>query len=205
MLIKFVVLVFLIGFVSAVDVDFYCPDEIYVGEEFECEVEISDGEEEYDLKIEVDKERDSVLRIFCEERDWISGYYYLTDFVRDDEVVRLKIEETGKFDIVVKLRYGEWRKEFDVGRIRVEEREAEGEEDSPQVSQTDMDLGEREKGEENDVIYLGEDVVVLGSEVVENEEKWDYVSKDGKIVDWLLYGFCLFLIFLIGILVVDRF
>ena len=53
---------------------------------------------------------------------------------------------------------------------------------------------------EPEIISLNGDVVLEG-----DEEGWDYVSKDGKIVDWLPYGFCLFLIFLVGVLILDRF
>lgn len=196
---KLLVLILLItGFVHAVDVDLDCPDDIYVGEEFECEVEVEDGEERYDLKIEVDEERDSVLRIWDGE-DWKSGYYYLKDFVRDDEVVLLKILEEGRFDVVLKLRYGEWRKEFDVGKIRVEMGE-----NNPRIDADGADSDERDEGVE--VISLGgdDDVILLGGDDYEEDEEWDYVSKDGMVVDWLPYVFCLFLIGLVGVLMWDR-
>ena len=117
---RWLVLVFLMGFVSAVDVDFDCPDDIYVGEEFECSLEVSDGDGVYDVKVEAHKERSSVLRIF-DSGDWKSGYYYLKEFIEDgdEEDVRLKILEEGKYDVILKLRQGSSREEFDVGRLRV--------------------------------------------------------------------------------------
>ena len=44
------------------------------------------------------------------------------------------------------------------------------------------------------------EIILLGEKDVEVDEEWDYVSKDGSIVDMLPYGFCLFLICLVGIL-----
>jgi len=204
-MLKIIILILMIGMVSAVDVDFDCPDEIYVGESFECEVEVSDGEGRYDLKVEADEERDSVLRIFDGEV-WKSGYYYLTDFVKSDEVVRLKVLEEGRYDLIVKLRDGDWREEFDVGRLKV--LEAEGGGGGNQGEGENLSAEDAEDADfalEENVINLGGDVEVISlSGEVSDEEEWDYVSKDGLIVDWLVYGFCLFLIFLVGILMWER-
>ncbi|MFH0808510.1 MAG: hypothetical protein V1888_02740 [archaeon] len=193
---RVLLVVFLIGFVSGVGVDFDCPDKIYAGEEFECNVDVIDGEATYDLKVEVDEERDSVLRIWDGEV-WKSGYYYVNDFVRRSEVVKLIIEEEGKYDVVVKLRDGEWRSEFDVGRLKVLVGEVE-EEEMIGVDSTDF-------VEEDSVIPLGGDEIISLNEDVVEDEEWDYVSKDGKVVDWLPYLFCLFLICLVGVLVWDKF
>jgi len=193
---RLLVLVLLVGFVSAVDVEIECPDDIYVGESFECDVEVSDGDEVYDLKVEIDEERDSVLKIW-NAGAWKSSYYYLKEFVRDDAEVRLKIEEVGRFDMVVKLRDEDWRKEFDVGRIRVEV----GEDDR---EREDLSADGADFVEESGVIVLNgkDEVLVLNSAEVEDE--WDYVSKDGMVVNWLPYLFCLFLVWLVGVLVWDK-
>lgn len=191
-----VVFVLVISFVSALDVDLDCPDEIYEGEEFECDVEVIEGDGVYDLKVEVDTKRDSVLKVW-DSGEWKSGYYYLKNFIKSEEVVRLRIDEAGKYDVAMKLRQGDSRNDFDVGRIRVEEARVEEEEDVEEV--------EEELGVDDEVIFLGgENEVILLSEG-SLEEEWDYVSKDGMVVDWLPYAFCLFLIFLVGILILDRF
>jgi len=97
--------------------------------------------------------------------------------------VKLKISEAGRYDGVLKLRQGGDREFFDVGRIVVEE-----------------------KDELDDVISVGEDEEI----VLNKEPEVDvlngvvYESRDSKVVDWLPYGFCVFLIFVIGILVWER-
>ncbi len=189
------VFILLLGFVSAVDVDFDCPDEIFVDEEFECSLEVFDGDGVYDVKVELDLERDSVLKIWDEDGgEWLSGYYYLREFVEDgDEVdVRLKVSEAGRYDGVLKLRQGDKREFFEIERIVVRE-------------------------SVDDVEYVDDGVIVLGEEAEEvvvlnvaldghdsGEPEVVYESRDSKVVDNLVYGFAVFLIFVIGILVWER-
>ena len=187
---KWLVLVLLmVGFVSGLDVDFDCPDKIFAGEEFECSLEVFDGDGEYDVKVEVDKKRDSVLRIWDEEENkWLSGYYYLREFVEDGEEVdvRLKVLEVGRHDVVLKLRQGDDRKLFEVGEIIVRENSVDGE--------LIVDDGSLEE-----VVVLGNvvDEIVLNDAVV-------YESRDWEVVNGLVYGFCVFLIFVILILLWER-
>jgi len=51
---------------------------------------------------------------------------------------------------------------------------------------------------------LDDDVIILGEKVGKVDELV-YVSKNARVVDWLPYGFALFLIFVIGILLIDKF
>jgi len=105
----------MIGFVSAVSVDFDCPDEIFVDEEFKCSLEVSDGDGEYDVKIDIDGERNSVLEVY-NDGVWKSGYYYLIDFIEDGEErdIRMRISEDGDWDGFLKLRQGNDREFFDI-------------------------------------------------------------------------------------------
>jgi hypothetical protein len=210
MLARLVLFVLIMATVSGIEVDMDCPEDIYEGEEFECEVEVREGDGRYDLKVEVDKERNSALEIWDEDKeDWISGYYYLKEFIRDDEVVRLRIERSGKYDVILKLREESFIEEFDVGRIKV--REVRKLKEEVNVSENDsVEIKEVEKEVEKEVgvIFLGgsDEVLSLSGSVGDgNDEKWDYVSKDGKVSDWLPYVFCLFLIGIIGVLLLDRF
>ncbi|MCK4650535.1 hypothetical protein KAT36_04900, partial [Candidatus Pacearchaeota archaeon] len=117
-----ILLVIMTSFVLAIDIDFDCPDEIYVNEEFECELEIGAGDGEYDVKVDLDGERDSALRIWDGEV-WKSGYYYLLEFIGngDKKNVMLKVLETGRYEGVLKLRQGDKRESFDINmKVRPE-------------------------------------------------------------------------------------
>ena len=208
----FVLILFMMSFASAVDIDFDCPDEIFVDEEFECVLEVFDGDGEYDVKVDLDGERDSVLKVW-NDGVWKSGYYYLTDFIEDgdDEKIRMKVSDDGDFDGELKLRQGDKREFFD---IEVEVEKADEVDEVDVVSDEVVVLDEEVdvislSGEvvmESDVVVLDEKVEVLSlnSEVVV-EENFVYVSKDARVVDYLVYGFAVFLIFVIGILAWERF
>jgi hypothetical protein len=209
MLNKLVVLIFMIGLSSGLGVDLDCPDEIYVDEEFECGVEVDDGDGVYDLKVEVDKERNSVLRIWTGEV-WQSGYYYLKEFVESGGVIGLKVSKVGRYDVAVKLRQGDDREDFEVGRIRVKDARAtltdgsltQSKDGSASLDGSQLKTvgGSLRGGLAGDVILLSGDEIK--EEVV--EDGWDYVSKNGLVIDWLPYGFCLFLICLVGLLMMER-
>lgn len=202
------ILVLMIGFVSGLEVDFDCPDEIFVDEEFECEVEVDDGDGVYDLKVDLEGERNSALEIWDGDA-WKSGYYYLIGFIEDKVDVRLRVSEAGKYDSVLKLRQDGNVKGFNI-EIDVDEARESPLDTNDQAGQV-VEEGETlatDYADEDGVIALGnmEPVVIsLNGDVASGaEEGWDYVSKDGRIVDWLPYGFCLFLIFLVGIMMWER-
>ena len=202
-----VLLLLMMGFVSAVDIDFDCPDEIFAGEEFECSLEVFDGDGEYDVKVDLDGERDSVLRIW-NDGAWKSGYYYLQDFIEDgdDEKIRMKVSEDGDFDGVVKLRQGDKREFFEV-EMRVSQSEivdgstsSDGSALQDDSSSESLDSSSLRDGGDKEV-----KVISLNGDVIEDESGFVYVSKDARVVDYLVYGFCVFLIFVIVILIWERF
>jgi len=179
-----VLILLMIGFVSGVDVDFDCPDEIFVDEEFECSLEVFDGDGEYDVKIDLDGERNSVLEVW-NNNEWKSGYYYLLEFIKDGDArdIKMRVSGEGDWDGELKLRQGDDREFFDV-EIEVIEGKV---------------VVEKEK-----FVEVDEDIV-LSLNAEEETEELVYVSRDKKIVDWLPYGFALFLIFIIGVLLWERF
>ena len=57
---------------------------------------------------------------------------------------------------------------------------------------------------DDEVIKISPEVISLNSNVAEKEDLI-YVSKNAQVVDYLPYGFAIFLIFIIGILAWERF
>ena len=206
---KYVLLFLLmIGFVSAVGVDFDCPEEVFVDEEFECELEVFDGDDCYDVKIELDQERNSILEVWNGEK-WISGYYYLKEFIEDgtEENVLLRVSETGDYDGFLKLRQGGKREFFEIEidvSLRDDSGEPEESDDSGEPEEGDgmlyNELADEDVGEDVEVLTeKKEGMVFLNGDVVE-EQEFVYISRDKKVADSLIYFFSLFLIFIIGFL-----
>ena len=188
----FALFILLAGFVSGLDVDMDCPKSVFVGENFSCDVSVDDGDGEYDLKVAVDSRRNSVLEILDGEV-WKSSYYYLSAFVEDEGLVWLRFNEAGEYDFVLKLRDGSNRKEFEGDSIRVLEARKVG-----------LDSAEDDSGAvEEDLVISLNDVEIGGvdEEVEGVMEELVYVSREWRVVEMLPYGFCLFLILLIGVLV----
>jgi hypothetical protein len=183
------------GLVSAVDIDFDCPEEIFVNEEFVCELEVFDGDDYYDVKIELDQERNSILEVYDGEK-WVSGYYYLKEFIEDGESedVILRVSEIGNHDGFLKLRQGSKREFFEI-EIDVDENGFDYAEDVfEEIEEVVVEEG----------VDKGDEIIFLTGNVIQEESEFDYVSKDGRVADYLIYGFCIFLIFVIGVLLWDR-
>ncbi|MFH1521517.1 MAG: helix-hairpin-helix domain-containing protein [archaeon] len=87
-----------------------------------------------------------------------------------------------------------------------EEEIIEEEETAEDPSIIDYQIDNTEDSDENNEIVLDKKVetISLNSKVVE-ENNLVYISKDAKVVDYLAYGFAIFLIFIIGVLVWERF
>ncbi len=49
------------------------------------------------------------------------------------------------------------------------------------------------------------EIISLNSEVVEEKDNLVYISKNAQVVNYLPYGFAVFLIFIIGVLIWERF
>ena len=202
-MLKFIFLILMISFVSAVDVDFDCQDDIFVNDEFECSIGVSNGNGKYDIKIDLDGDRNSILEIWNGEV-WKSGYYYLKEFIESGEEknVRLRISEMGKHEGKLKLRQENKKEFFDI-EMCVRPKTIDDKEQKIEIEE------EHTKNINDEILILNNekpDIILLNSFKVENNtEELVYVSKDGRIVDWLPYVFSLFLIVLIGILAWERF
>jgi hypothetical protein len=208
----FVLLMLMVGFASGVDIDFDCPDEIFVDEEFECSLEVFDGSGVYDVKVEVDTERDSVLKIWDEDEDeWLSGYYYLKEFVENGEEsdVRIKVSDDGDYDGVVKLRQGDKREFFDIELEVLEGEEVESDDGSARGVPSEVGTSGEVPSlsgkivEEEIIVKKQNGVISLNGASVDSSDVI-YISKEARVMDYLVYGFVIFLIFVIGVLIWDR-
>jgi len=219
--------VFCIGFVSAVSANFDCPESVGVNEEFECSLEVTEGEGVYDVKLEIMQDTENVGRVWNEvEEKWKSSFYYVKDFISSGETkeLRVKVEMEGNYECVLKLRQGDTKEFFDfslnVGEGSVSEggeveESGEGavEEGEEGVEESEEDRVEEDEEKvaedrsENIVLNSEErEIISLNSPEIVEEESFEvvYESKSFKALKYAPYAFSIFLIVVVGFLLWDR-
>jgi hypothetical protein len=89
--------VFFILNISAIDVNFNCPDSVQVNEEFVCSVKASNFEESYDLKFYIKGDDKGIAQIW-NGTEWQTAYRYVKDFIKDKEEKQVKLKITKDFE-----------------------------------------------------------------------------------------------------------
>jgi len=208
------VIILLLNLVSASTVDFDCPNEAVMNEEFVCTLQIFDFEGIWDLKVDLTNNGETIARIYSEEKqDFQSSYYYLKEFIEvgEKEEVRLKVEEEGDFSGLLKLRQGSKTESFDfdinVDKTLEKDSLKEKEEDIKEVNDSREEVSNLKEEIIKEKIVKEQKVISLNQEYNEPimlEEKLVYESKNSKILRYSVYGFSLFLIFLITLLIKEK-
>ena len=219
------VLIVCSSLVYAIEADFACPSEVSVDEEFECSLTARDFEGAWDVKVELMDGNVRLAEIFDEDLEaWKSAYYYLYGVIEEvdkEYIIQLRVIKDFSGDVVgvLKLRKGGSTEffEFDINI-------GEGSEGSPEV----VEETEEEVAEVGIAVNEEEGDVVLNSDVIKKEEvkpvsvinlnsvaevgdgggegegevgggEVVYESKNEKIRKYEIYGFALFLIFVLGV------
>ena len=201
LMIIILLVVFLDSFISALDVEFNCPSFVKVGEEFDCEISF---EGNYDVKVDLLCGGRRCAKIWNGEF-WGSTYYFVEDFSEED--VRLKIVENYNGNCEGKLRLRKigssgynYEESFSIGVV--------GGGDFVGVGSEEVIINGSEEIRENEIIKLSDknnqEGIVLNSISEDGGGEVVYVSKNEKIKNLGIYGFALFLIFVIVVLVLRR-
>jgi len=94
-------------FISSLEVDFSCPEEVSVEEEFVCNIQVTDFEGHYDVKVFITGANERIAQIWTGEK-WQTAYWYVKDFIQDEtsKELRLKInkEFEGAAEVLLRLR-----------------------------------------------------------------------------------------------------
>lgn len=190
--------VFLVSFISALDVGFDCPSSVSVGEEFVCQISL-DGS--YDVKVDLLCGGGRCAKIWNGEF-WGSTYYFVKGFSGDS--IRLKIVENYNGNCEGKLRL----REFGSSSYSYEESFSIQVVGSDDFVEEDIEIEklkiEKEVYEEEIVELSDKDDggIVLNS--ISDDEEIIYVSRNEKIKNLAIYGFALFLVFVIVVLILRR-
>ena len=205
--------IFFLKFVTAVNADFNCPKEVSLDEEFTCSLKVSGGEGIYDVKIVLEKNGKTAAKIYnSAENKWSSTYYYLKAFIEnnDNTELKLKIEESGDYDGILKLRQGSKTDSFDF-KISVGETQND-EIKETKVIENKSNAGEKIVSAQKENVTEAKPIslnaippknILLNNLSTETTEI--YESKNYQISKYVPYAFCFFLIFVIAILFWEKF
>ncbi len=220
-----IILLLLIPLSSAITLEFSCPNEVNLEEEFVCSIEIFDADGVWDVKVDLSEEGSSVARVWDEaEQKWKSAYYYLKEFISvgEQKEIKLKIEAVGTYDGLLKLRKGSTKEEFGFqisvlgGGSNTEppQEEENNEEEVPEQIQEEEDsppeetafLPKNEKTIETPkTISLNSKEVLTLNSNVQPESQIVYESKNFRTLKYAPYFFSLFLVILMAFLILEKF
>ena len=204
----FLIFLISINFVQAIQIDFNCPENVNLEEEFLCNLKISESEGNYDVKIEIMEEGSNIVKIWNQqEQKWKSAFYYLNELISNEETkeIKLKIESEGDFQGVVKLRQ-ETKIEFLNFEISVGEEETQEERKETESQTAEETI--QEEIVQNKEIKLKEEketIFLNGNTIKIPEREVIYESKSQRALNYSPYAFSIFLIAIIAILLWDKF
>lgn len=182
-----------------IEIEIYSRNDIEYGDELEVKIKIINlNGRQYDLKGFVDFEGEIISEIL-EGRSWKSGIYYITGLDESENLFKIRIKknfkvEYGDAQLIVKLR------ENGKTNILVEDyknieilkgKEEKNKEDNAAVEEVNAVSNEIDPK-----IVLNSAPSVSGQVI--------YESKNEKIQKYSLYAFCVFLIFILGIVLLKR-
>jgi len=209
------ILIFSLSFVVGITAKIICPENVDVGQEFSCKVNVGDIDGGYDLKVEIEKDGKTMADVWSTtDGKWKSAYYYLIDF--SETQVKLKIKEEGNYNGILKVRQESKREFFDfdisVGISGNEKSDEEKENSEKKVVEKEIlsdenNLNiEKNTGENSDSPSENVDKVIsLSSEKSDDKEEVLYESKSFMSMEYAPYLFSLFLIFILIILLWEKF
>jgi len=200
-LVVFLVVIFSLSFIYALEVDFSCPSSVNVEEEFSCEIGFLGN---YDVKVDLLCGVERCAQIWNGEF-WGSTYYFVNGFSGNE--VRLKIVENYNGNCEGKLRLRrsgtsgyDYEESFSIGVVGGVLEDGELDEESEEM----VVNYNREETEIVELADKNSGGIVLNSGSEDGGEEIVYESKNEKIKNLAIYGFALFLIFVIVALVVGR-
>jgi len=219
------IFLFVISFVGATALNYNCPSSVYLDEEFNCDVKVTDGAGLWDLKFEVLDGGKSIARIYDSSAEkYKSAFYYLKEYLRPDEETKfqVKITKEGSFNGKIKARRDGKIvvKEFEIW-VEKKSSEKAAVEENLDKPKDDLDKKSDESKEKKEYVTIKKEVrsvqsdeekrevgeIVLNSVVEEGANGTSeliYESKGARILSYSPYAFSIFLIVVIFFLIRNR-
>jgi hypothetical protein len=212
MKLAFIIFLFLLIRLScAISVDIGCPKEVFPFSEFECDIEVENTTGIYDLKADISANGQRVAKIYNEmDKKWQSAYYYLKEFIDDDGEYKIKLNITSpiyeKIPASIKLRQGTKTYTFDFNIRLAEPQDAYmPASDHATINESAKEDIAEIKGEILNISTRDDRTkTIINQKGVVYEEEVIYESKNIRLKEYAIYGFCLILIFVIAVLLYEK-
>jgi hypothetical protein len=214
---KGVLILLILVLVSAgfsLEVDFDCPKSVVVDEDFECSLQVENFTGVYDIKVDISDEKKTLAEIWDDE--WKSAYYYLYEFVddEDEKEIKLRIVEDFEGDIkgILKLRQ-DGKREFFEFDIEIEAKDVEEEKEDSERVEAPPGVPSAEGKEVSEVveaikiseiIHLGSNIDVAETEDIKTMGEIIYESESEKIKKYSVFGFALLCVMLVVLVVMKK-
>jgi len=211
-----VFLIFLIPIIFAVTANVNCPEKVIAKEIFECSIVVDNFTDNYDVKFDISSGEQTLARIYDpQEQEWKSSYYYLYDFITDDDegeekIVRLKITENydGNVDAILKLRQ-EGKREFFNFNIEIKPNQDQESKEEPPSNEEEPESQNQEENTHEKLKQTQPNQPAIinlnpNQETLTQTGQVIYESKNQKIKKYSIYAFAIFLIFIIIVLLIRR-
>ena len=193
------ILIIFISNVSAQNISFSYPEEVYIGEEFTVKVGLINFlEGNYDIKFDTSKSGGNLLKIL-NNGQWRSNYYYVIGAISNNEEKEftLKVEEyVGTIIIIIKTRLSNSVESF--GDYEIESLEASQEETSKESSKSQQEenaIEEKDDGQNQSEQPEERETIILNPQVIKSENDNENLSKSNYAIYGLVF-FCVLLVVL---------
>lgn len=209
-------IIFLINNVFALEIDFSCPEFVFFNKEFECLLQAKNFTGVYDVKVDISINKKNIAEIW--DKNWKSAYYYLYDFIDNEEEkkIKLRIVENfeGRINGILKLRKDSKRDFFGfVIEVKDEEEISSDNVLESEIKKSEKDFNDKKKIDETDkdsqIIVETIKLSGLKEDVAESESiktlgNIIYESKNEKIKKYSIFGFALLCVGLSVLIIFKR-
>lgn len=205
----FIILLFilLISFCNAIEIsNIECPDEVLVGSEFYCEIEVKGVNGLYDLKLNFNSQDEINLNKIWDGNKWQRSDWYVKSIISKDEVYKilLKIDKdyTGVAQGSLRIRENK-ETSFIEDFVEIEIINSFENNEKNDNEKINLIKKDEEPKEKREIKNISKRIINLNQDN-NNSEKVVYESRTEKIQKFIPYVFSGFLMVVITFLLLRR-
>ena len=201
------VLLFIFPVILAQEIQVNYPNEVNINEEFLFKIKLIGFDvDTYDIKIDIMSNDERIAKIL-NNGEWKSTYYYVNDIIQNDEEKEFSIRIAQEFenaDILIKIKDSESKSNIFSGYV-IKKKNSESVNKPEQNNETDEKILEPEQNNFNNSENNESEILDAELETINLYPK-DIKSENhtSKVSDYALYGFIIFSILIIFLIILKK-